>query len=746
MEKETSLSDLYNLCDDFLKKVIEEMNESCIEKRQGIATPEHLMASMLNQPQFSKTVERYCSNMQAFVSELSEYITSQETMPEDVETHCVYSHQLLSLLQMTLYTCKAAGTSVIKASHLVYAMYELEDSLLAYLLKQYITDKVDFLRAVIDLSSSSTGSETAAKSDAPTTSSSERAILCDDDFLKAQTPIVGREKELELLTQILCRRDTHNALLVGEIGVGKSTIVHELARRLNSGNLPERFEAGKLYKLNLKSLLEGVHLRGDLERRMSDTLGSLSNQGNVVIYIEEMQLLFSAFSKQAEELDMVSLLKPYLDWSNVRFIGSCTPKDYTKNFSDQKRFEKYFQKVEIEEPSVEDSIRILQSVLPKYEEFHGVRYEAEAIDYAVRATSKHLHGSFLPHKAIALLDDAGAYLVSHYGKDIASKKVDKILVSNLLAKLCKNESLLVEGDGEERLATLESRILSKIYGQDAAVRLIVENIQMSKAGLLDDGKPLASFLFVGPTGVGKTEVANVLAKELGVELVRFDMSEYVEQYTVSKLIGSPAGYVGYDEGGLLTEAIRKNPNCVLLLDEIEKAHDSIYNILLQVMDYARLTDNKGNHADFRNVVLIMTSNAGAQYASRASIGFGSTVSAGETMIKQVKKTFKPEFLNRLTASVVFNDMDKTMAERVLNKKIGILQERLSARNVSLVLSEEARAYLLEKGFSREYGAREMDRAIATRLKPLLTKEILFGRLKNGGVASVSIENDNLVLL
>ncbi|MBP5457873.1 MAG: AAA family ATPase [Paludibacteraceae bacterium] len=746
MEKETSLSDLYKLCDEFLQKVIAEMNESCLEKRQGIVTPEHLMASMLNQPQFAKMVERYCSNMQTFCSELEEYISSQETLPEDVEEHCIYSQQLISLLQMALYTSKAAGVSVVKASHIVYAMYELEDSLLAYLLKQYITDKVDFLRAVIDLSPSDSLSETASISASPTSTSSDRAILCDDEFLKAQTPIVGREKELEQLTQILCRKDTHNALLVGEMGVGKSTIVHELAKRMLEGKLPDRFDSGKLYKLNLKPLLEGVHLRGDLERRMTDTLGSLSSQGNVIIYIEEMQLLFSAFSKQAEELDMVSLLKPYLDWDNVRFIGSCTSKDYTKNFSDQKRFEKYFQKIEIEEPSVEDSIQILQSVLPKYEAYHGVRYEAEAVDYAVRATSKHLHTSFLPHKAIALLDDAGAYLVSHYGKEMVSHKVDKLLVSNLLAKLCKNESLLEEGEGEDRLASLESRILSKIYGQDTAVRLIVENIQMSKAGLLDDGKPLASFLFVGPTGVGKTEVANVLAKELGVELVRFDMSEYVEQYTVSKLIGSPAGYVGYDEGGLLTEAIRKNPNCVLLLDEIEKAHDSIYNILLQVMDYARLTDNKGNHADFRNVVLIMTSNAGAQYASQASIGFGSTVSAGEAMVKQVKKTFKPEFLNRLTASVVFNDMDKAMAERVLNKKLGILQEKLSTRNVSLSLSEEARIYLLERGFSREYGAREMDRAIATQLKPLLTKEILFGKLKEGGVASISIINDKLALL
>lgn len=732
-----------------MKKVVEEMNDFCLDKRHGIATPEHLMVALLAQPQFAKVAEHYCSDFSGFIAELSEYMSEQDVIPEDVEEHCVYSQQLMMLFSLATAYYQAASVTEMKVTHIVYAMYELsgaEESMIAYLLNRYMTDKVDFLAALIDMDQTHTVSEPfqAASGTTATASQTKARVINAEEMLANRHPMVGRKAEMEQLVQVLCRKDRHHVMLVGEIGVGKSTLAYELARRMVSGLLPVRFGESRLFILNLKSLMEGVQFRADLERRVSETLQSVSDQGNSVVYIEDMHLL-GAFAKQGDEVDFSALLKPYLDWDNLRFVGACTPKDFSRYFSNQKRFETYFQKIDVEEPSVEDAIKILQTVIPEYADYHKVSYENQAVEYAVTATSKHIHNQFLPQKAISLLDDAGAYLVSH-PEASSGALVDVALVSKLLAKVCKSETLLTEGDGEERLATLESRILSKIYGQDDAVRLVVENVQMGKAGLLDDHKPLASFLFVGPTGVGKTEVANVLAKELGVELVRFDMSEYVEQYTVSKLIGSPAGYVGYDEGGLLTEAIRKNPNCVLLLDEIEKAHADIYNILLQVMDYARLTDNKGNHADFRNVILIMTSNAGAQYASHASVGFGSSTKAGDVMAKQVKKTFKPEFLNRLTASVVFNEMDRTMAERVLDKKLGLLQQKLSARQVEMHFSEEVRRRLLDGGFSREYGAREMDRVIAQQLKPLLTKEILFGKLKNGGIANVGLQDDKLVLL
>jgi ATP-dependent Clp protease ATP-binding subunit ClpA len=425
-----------------------------------------------------------------------------------------------------------------------------------------------------------------------------------------------------------------------------------------------------------------------------------------------------------------------------------------------------FQQIDIGEPSEEEAINILQQLKPAFEEFHGVKYDDECIEYAVRTSAKYVNERFLPDKAIDLIDEAGASLecevddvesAAAHDANAAetaeaneklhtpnSKLITKALIAEVLSKTCKVDALAMKDDDDNAaLETLYERISDKIYGQDEAVRQVVEAVQMSKAGLLDDGKPLASLLFVGPTGVGKTEVARVLAKELGIELLRFDMSEYTEKHTVAKLIGSPAGYVGYEDGGLLTDAIRKTPNCVLLLDEIEKAHQDIYNILLQVMDYARLTDNKGRKADFRNVILIMTSNAGAQYAGQASIGFSGSVSRGEAMLRQVKKTFKPEFINRLSGTVVFNDMDRHMATLILRKKLGELQEKLTARRVQMTLSDEAFDSLLNEGFTREYGAREMDRVITSRLKPLLMRQILFGSLKQGGNVTVLIENGEL---
>ena len=401
-----------------------------------------------------------------------------------------------------------------------------------------------------------------------------------------------------------------------------------------------------------------------------------------------------------------------------------------------------FQTIDIAEPTVDEAINIIKALKEHYEEYHGVTYDDEAIDFAVKASAKHITDRYLPDKAIDLIDEAGAYLVAHGSN---STVVDKTLIASVLARISKVDALAVKDDDTERLETIEERIKNKIYGQDSAVKAVVEAVQMSKAGLTDESKPLASLLFVGPTGVGKTEVARVLAREMGVELVRFDMSEYVEKHTVAKLIGSPAGYVGYEDGGLLTDAVRRAPDCVLLLDEIEKAHDDIFNILLQVMDYGVLTDNKGRKAYFRNVVLIMTSNAGAQFASQASVGFASTMTAGKAMLQQVKKTFKPEFVNRLSGIVVFNDMDDHMARLILDKKLRELDERLATRKVTVTLTEKARLLLMREGYSRQYGAREMDRAIQLHLKSLLMREILFGSLKNGGHATVTASDNKLIL-
>ena len=446
---------------------------------------------------------------------------------------------------------------------------------------------------------------------------------------------------------------------------------------------------------------------------------------------------FTRLLEQEQRGRASNMLKPYLESGKIRFIGSTTYEEYNRHFSRSKGLIRRFQQIDILEPSVDEAKNIIRQLKPRYEEFHGVEYAADAISFAVEASAKHINDRFLPDKAIDLIDEAGAAMEI----DDNVKMIGKKEIADVLSKTCKVEALSeAEDEDYQQLESLANRMLSQIYGQDEAIRQVVESVQMSRAGLLDDNKPLASLLFVGPTGVGKTEVARVLAKELGIALIRFDMSEYTEKHAVAKLIGSPAGYVGYEDGGLLTDAIRKNPNCVLLLDEIEKAHQDIYNILLQVMDYARLTDNKGRHADFRNVVLIMTSNAGAQFASQASVGFNGHVSRGDAMMKQVKKTFKPEFLNRLSCAVVFHDMDQPMATLILQKKLRELDVKLDDKNVKMTLSTDAFDYLLKEGFTAEYGAREMDRVISQKLKPLLMREILFGSLKNGGNITIDLKN------
>lgn len=531
---------------------------------------------------------------------------------------------------------------------------------------------------------------------------------------------------------------------VGEPGVGKTSLAYGLAARIEAREVPERLLDCRIYELDLGTLLAGTQYRGDFEKRLKTIMEGVRNEGHAIIYIDEIHNLIGAGRTGDGSMDASNMLKPYLESGDIRFIGSTTYEEYNRYFARSKGLVRRFQQIDILEPSIEETIHIVEGLKEKYEEFHGVTYHPDVIPYAVKASVRYISDRFLPDKAIDLVDEAGAYREIHpipSGEQI----VDKTLITDVLARICKVDALAMKEEDTTSLETLHARISAKIYGQEEAVRQVVEAVQMSKAGLLDENKPLASLLFVGPTGVGKTEVAKVLASELGISLQRFDMSEYTEKHTVAKLIGSPAGYVGYEDGGLLTDAIRKTPNCVLLLDEIEKAHPDVFNILLQVMDYAVLTDNKGRKADCRHVVLIMTSNAGAQFARQASIGFSSQITAGEAMLKQVKKTFKPEFINRLSATVVFHDMSQEMASLILDKKLGELSSKLAARQIEMELSPEARNWLLQRGFLPEYGAREMDRVIASHLKPLLMREILFGSLKSGGKTCIQVDKDQLVL-
>ena len=723
-----------------VKRLLGEALECCVSYRHEFITPEHLLLVLLTDDVFYRALNDFTAP-----TELSEQIELQleelETIPEDMDYQPEVSAQMSDVVARALEMVMTSSAEAMDMPHLVRSILLLEDSWASYLLQSALgSNEAAFMSQLISLPEypKSTGKASNEDKNRPAW---KNLVTCMNELYTRHNPLIGREQELQRTIQVLCRRDKNNPLHVGEPGVGKTALVWGLARLIEEKQVPERLKDSRIYQLDMGSLLAGTQYRGDFENRIKQIMDGIQEESSSnIIYIDEIHTLVGAGATGEGAMDASNMLKPYLESGTIRFIGSTTYEEYNRHFSKSKGLVRRFQQIDILEPSVDEAKHIIRQLQPRYEEFHGVTYADEAIDYAVEASAKYINERFLPDKAIDIIDEAGAAMEILGSTSPIGKKE----IAEVLAKACKVDTLSeCEEDDFQRLESLAPRLLSQIYGQDEAIRQVVESVQMSRAGLLDENKPLASLLFVGPTGVGKTEVARVLAKELGIELLRFDMSEYTEKHTVAKLIGSPAGYVGYEDGGLLTDAIRKSPHCVLLLDEIEKAHQDIYNILLQVMDYARLTDNKGRHADFRNVVLIMTSNAGAQYASQASIGFNSTVTRGKAMMKQVKKTFKPEFLNRLSGTVVFRDMDQEMATLILRKKLAELEGKLKAKHVSMTLTPEAFGHLLQQGFIPEYGAREMDRVIAQQLKPLLMKEMLFGSLKQGGEIEIRLQDGNL---
>ena len=726
-----------------VNNVFTETVRLCQQYRHEFITPEHMLRVLLDQEQFAAALKDAMFDQRPLKKKLDDLLKEMERVPDDVKYAPTPSVQMDEVLETAYNQVRFSSAEVMDVPHLVQGILELEDSQACYLLKQMIgTDQAAFMSTIV--SAYETTDERDAEDEPSPDEAWRQLVTCINDHLDSHNPLIGRDTELERTIQVLCRREKNNPLHIGEPGVGKTALVYGLAARINEGKVPERLKGSHIYQVDLGTMLAGTQFRGDFEKRLKSVMDGIKKEGNAIVYIDEIHTLVGAGQTGEGSMDASNMLKPYLEGGDIRFIGSTTYEEYNRYFSRSKGIVRRFQQIDIDEPTVDETIAILRDLRPRYEQYHHVTYTDEALEFAVKASAKHLSDRFLPDKAIDLIDEAGAWREMHPTDEGAI--VDKPLIADVLAKICKVDTLAMNDDDNASLETLYERVSAQVYGQDEAVRQVVEAIQMSKAGIIDDEKPLASLLFVGPTGVGKTEVAKVLAAEMGISLVRFDMSEYTEKHTVAKLIGSPAGYVGYEDGGLLTDAIRKSPNCVLLLDEIEKAHPDIYNILLQVMDYARLTDNKGRKADFRNVVLIMTSNAGAQYAAQASIGFGNHVPAGEAMLRQVKKTFKPEFINRLTGTVVFNDMDRTMAGLILDKKLRQLQKLLDARKVVMTLTDEARAMLLDKGFTREYGAREIDRVIGREVKPLLMREILFGKLKNGGDVTIGLKDEKLILV
>lgn len=762
-----------------LNKAMKFASQKALVENSDFITPEHLLYGMMTLPQMQDLMWS-CNeafDLDDFLDELDEHIEestkddSQGAKPNDI---CEPSFQLQQVFTDAVRQAIMAERKAIDMPMAINAILCLENSWAAYLLRKHanVEDFEIMTGTEIHFHERSTGVEedddqySNGEGDNPfglfddddedllfgdeddysspshKNDKWKKYVTCINEHLAEKNPLIGREKELDRTIQVLCRKDKNNPLHIGEPGVGKTALVYGVARRIEEGKVPDRLKGCNIYQLDMGTLLAGTRFRGDMEQRLKQIMEGVTSEAHCIIYLDEIHNIVGVGKGAEGGSDVSDLLKPYLDDDRIRVIGATTYTEYNKNFTRSVGMIRRFQTIDVEEPSIDEAIHILKSLKPIYEKYHHVKYDAAAIEYAVTSSAKFITDRFLPDKAIDIIDEAGAQAEME-GKKY--KKIGKKQIAEVLAKVAKIDALAIKQDDNKNLASLESRMKDVIYGQDRAIQTVVEAVQLSKAGLTDENKPLASLLFVGPTGVGKTEVAKMLAQELGVKLMRFDMSEYVEKHTVAKLIGAPAGYVGYDDGGLLTDAVRKSPDCVLLLDEIEKAHSDIFNILLQVMDYGVLTDSKGRKAHFKNVILIMTSNAGAQYASQASVGFASTASAGSAMLKQVKHTFKPEFINRLNEIVVFNDMDEQMAKLILGKKLRELNAKLAAKSVSITLTDEAHQHLLKSGYSKEYGAREMDRVIQQQLKTMLMREILFGKLKKGGEATVDLQNGTLTI-
>ena len=697
-------------------------------KRNEFITPEHLLAGFLKDSDFWSALSR-CGRAEELEGKLYDYINDLDRIPEDMELAIEFSAQLQELFERAADTAASAMAGTVQTHHLIYSIFHLEESFARFYLESCLDCSIpDFLNSLIGL--------------AEETGEAGEGGISDERWIRyfrpvePQSDLIGRKDEIAGVMRILCRKTKSNALLVGGRGVGKTAVARGIASLLNEGNVPEKLKGCSLMELNTAMLLSGTQYRGDLEGRVQNVMDAVAQEEEVIVYIDELRSLGGMSKMEDGSKDILSLLIPYFKSGNIKFIISATPEDIKRLNSTDNGAAGLFRQIDIDEPGDEDAEKILKGILPGLSEYHGVSYDKDTIPHAISLSRRYILDRCLPDKAVDLLDEAGALTETCNGKAVTKKTIDKAL-----ADICRIDVEASEGDTKDDLFNMEERLGQKIYGQEKAIKTLTEAILMSKAGLLDSDKTIGNFLFVGPTGVGKTELSKVLARQLHVPLHRFDMSEYSEKHSVAKLIGSPAGYVGYDDGGILTDTVRKNPYCVLLLDEIEKAHEDIYNLLLQVMDYAVISDNKGRKVDFRNVVLIMTSNAGARYAHKASVGFERKVKAGEAMAKEVKNVFAPEFINRLTSVVVFNDMDEKMAGLILDDKIRKLEERLKARNVQMEIEPEAYRKLLKEGFSPEYGAREIERVLNTRLTPLLMREILFGGHKGGFKAVIKATED-----
>ncbi|MEW5560006.1 ATP-dependent Clp protease ATP-binding subunit ClpA [Enterobacter asburiae] len=718
------------------------------EHRHEFMTVEHLLLALLSNPSAREALEACSVDLVALRQELEAFI--EQTTPvlpaseEERDTQPTLSFQ--RVLQRAVFHVQSSGRSEVTGANVLVAIFSEQESQAAYLLRKHEVSRLDVVNFI---SHGTRKDEPSQSSDSGSQPNTEEQAGGEDRMENFTTnlnqlarvggidPLIGRDKELERAIQVLCRRRKNNPLLVGESGVGKTAIAEGLAWRIVQGDVPEVIADCTIYSLDIGSLLAGTKYRGDFEKRFKALLKQLEQDTNSILFIDEIHTIIGAGAASGGQVDAANLIKPLLSSGKIRVIGSTTYQEFSNIFEKDRALARRFQKIDITEPTVEETVQIINGLKPKYEAHHDVRYTAKAIRAAVELAVKYINDRHLPDKAIDVIDEAGARArlmpVSKRKKTINVADIESVV-----ARIARIPEKSVSQSDRDTLKNLGDRLKMLVFGQDKAIEALTEAIKMSRAGLGQDHKPVGSFLFAGPTGVGKTEVTVQLSKALGIELLRFDMSEYMERHTVSRLIGAPPGYVGFDQGGLLTDAVIKHPHAVLLLDEIEKAHPDVFNLLLQVMDNGTLTDNNGRKADFRNVVLVMTTNAGVRETERKSIGLIHQDNSTDAM-EEIKKIFTPEFRNRLDNIIWFDHLSTDVIHQVVDKFIVELQVQLDQKGVSLEVSQEARDWLAEKGYDRAMGARPMVRVIQDNLKKPLANELLFGTLVDGGQVTVTLD-------
>jgi len=719
-------------------------------RRNEFLCLEHVLWALLHDHAVADVVRSCGGNVTQLLQELETYLDEQETLADGDERPPQQTLGFQRVLQRAAAHVQSAGRDEIDGPNLLAAIFREPDSHAAFLLSQQGLTRLDVITYLSHGIAKTPPEPTPSDRDAggddddPAPSRDPLASFAVNLVEKAAAgridPLIGRERELERTVHVLCRRRKNNPVFVGDPGVGKTAIVEGLALRIHRKEVPPGLQDVQIYALDMGALLAGTKFRGEFEARLKAVLAALKQKPGAVLFIDEIHTVVGAGATHGGSMDASNLLKPALAGGELRCIGATTFQDFKQHFERDRALARRFQKIELLEPSVEETHAILRGLKAQYEEHHHVTYTDEALGSAAELAAKHVHDRFLPDKAIDVIDEAGA--AAQVKPEDERKTIDTAEIEHIVATMARSPPRQVSTSDRERLETLDRDLKLLVFGQDQAVATVVSAIRLSRAGLATPDKPVGSFLFEGPTGVGKTELAKQLAAALGVEFLRFDMSEYMEKHTVSRLIGAPPGYVGFDQGGLLTDAIRRTPHAVLLLDEIEKAHPDLFNILLQVMDHATLTDATGRKADFRHVVLIMTTNAGAQEMAAAAIGFGA-VSNAEKGQRALERLFSPEFRNRLDAVVHFSPLEPDAVERVVDKFMAELDTQLASRRVTIEITPAARRWLAERGYDKVFGARPMARLIQEHVKRPLADEMLFGKLKDGGKVEIDAAGDGL---